>query len=926
MTILKMPLQAIRRNAPAGAVDGGCDDFVNLRFSEGAWRPIGPKKTLYHKPEYSKIHIHRQDDFENWIGWNGLNLHYYDPSDETVLQDLGTLDGSLYDIVAVKNFLVVTHSAGTSIWLFNGETYDAVALDGLEKLFDVELSQDPDNLTEPEFTDWIDFPVTAEDASQEVKDQVMTTAIQSFLGKYYEKLANLSGKGQMYGAVSYVVALRLFDGSYILHTVPRFYRFFHPSFIIQLATFLGIPAQLKFKFGGAAPLAKAKIDASGLNFEGLSKIVSSVDLFFSKAEQIYDISEDTVTEEFYQQLFIDAAAVGTNYVNLNGDQYFPVNTKFKDLIDPVAFYKVASIDLSALEANGDFMEGTMDLDFDDFYSGYAARNTLPVDGYSHHSSTGQANYVYNGRLVLGNTALTLSPSDILPLASTQSRWGNPATLDPIIYAPNNENLMYAPNYEQTYPGKVIITLQTENGIKTIVDDITLPVYREVTYGFVILQGITGYFDARASKIQVLLSDDGGVNFYEIANIGLQKSKYHNYSYAPFSKFFTYTAAGNIIPAYPGEEPRRLDINFEGYPIRFQFTNLGAAVPIPANDATVKNNNGRQVSNVGNPLFFDVANFDEVGNGTIIAFGSNTDPISDSQFGAYPLYTFTSQGIWAAQIGTGSVYILSDVPVNGEVLLSKELKVDLSLGTVYATLDGLKILSGRNPVEISENVEGLPETTFLANDSLQQYFGNAQAAAGLPTLVDGVPFLTYLEGATIGYSKGKDDEEIYVANPDYEYMYMFDLETKAWTKVSTKVYFFINYYPKLYAIGENWTISISDEVPGMVPAYFHTKPLSLGADDVQKKLHRTFLRCRINTSGRYAAFYIFGSDDLLKWEFITGNDRNAGDVANVWNTHTAGSKRFYVFVFASDLYYDPNNHNWIKYIETDFILKWSGKLR
>ena len=51
-----------QRSQPQGTKDGACDEIINFRPKDGAWRPIGPYEVLYDKPDYDLVEIHKQDN------------------------------------------------------------------------------------------------------------------------------------------------------------------------------------------------------------------------------------------------------------------------------------------------------------------------------------------------------------------------------------------------------------------------------------------------------------------------------------------------------------------------------------------------------------------------------------------------------------------------------------------------------------------------------------------------------------------------------------------------------------------------------------------------------------------------------------------------------------------------------------------------
>lgn len=916
-------LKGLQRNFPAGMNDGGCDEFINLRYTKGAFRPIGKKEATYPLADYDKGFIHKQDTFENWIGYNDVSkkIEHYNPTSTLLIQELKTLTGELYDLRSLKNFLLATTSTGLFIWLWSDDTYKEFDIVGLSDNFDVKLERDPGNIAEP---DWTDLTPDASPGGI-YTDEAVQSAIDALLGFYFKKLNGHSDDGQLVGGVSYRIALKLFDGSYILHTVPRFYEVYTYDMLFEQLGFQGVPGGVRMRFGAAGIKATAQISSFGLDIESIRDIVSSIDLFFSRGEQFYEVSEETIDREFFETL-------GGGYPGkqiYNAYEIIGVDPGFKELHDSPAWYKVGSIDIGQIEGESTVKTGDMTLDLKGFYQNYATRRILPIDGFSHHGITGEASYVYNNRLALGNTTQFLAEPDILSLKIPQSRFSLLNALQPLVFdADIVDYIEY--EYDTAYTGRAIVKIKTEDGEKTVVSTFLFGVYQdpgENVKKAVFLQGITGYFDQRATSIQLMISTDSGVTFKTLIERNLVSSIYSNYSYLPNTEFDT---GEEVTPSYPLEDPRRHDVNFAGWQIAFNTGDLPVATEVPTEENTVKNNNGRQVSDVSNPLVFDPQNFQDVSTGTIIAFGSNTDPISDSQFGQYPLYNFTSVGIWASQIGLGEVYIISDVPVNGEVILSKDSKVDISFGTVYATLEGLKIISGKQVIEISETVEGLPDQYFSDNEQLQ-YFLNLPQTVNVQSMVDHVSFKEYLVGSKVGYSKGNDNSEIYVTNSAYDYCYMFDIKNKLWSKLSGKYNGFISNYPELFArritTGEEATANMSVEVKSNVPCYFHTKGLSMSGSEIFKKLHRSFLRGFLNmASGKFAALYLFGSDNLIDWTFVTGNDRNSGAFNNIWITHSNKSYRYYNYVFAAELDFDTTLDSHIKYIEFQEKQKWARKLR
>jgi hypothetical protein len=372
--------------------------------------------------------------------------------------------------------------------------------------------------------------------------------------------------------------------------------------------------------------------------------------------------------------------------------------------------------------------------------------------------------------------------------------------------------------------------------------------------------------------------------------------------------------------------RIVDKNFQSIYIPFIIADLSAS-DIKTEDKTNVDNNRVQIYEVNNQFFFHAKNSQQVSTGTIRAFGTNTEDVSSGQFGQYPIYIFTSKGIWAFEIGTGDVYITNVLPVNGEVIKNNYSKLNLSFGVAYITSEGLRIISGKEVIEISEPVEGMQDQTFSDNLNLQFFLNHAKIVQMLD-YVDKIPFSTYLDGAAIGYNKGTDNNELIVSNPDYDYSYIYDLKHKFWWKMTGQYSVLIPNYPELYAVSEDGSgkvVNFSVEEFGTTQCLLITRAHDFGEGDISKRINRAFVKGLLNTTdNHYAAAYLFGSDNLKTWKFITGNDRNTGQLKDIWITKSLSSCRYFIIVFAAEL--DTSKENYISVIACEYETKMNQKLR
>jgi hypothetical protein len=1000
-------LKGLQRNFPAGMNDGGCDEFINLRFTKGAFRPIGKKKYLYPLPEYNRIWAHKTDVFENWIGFNASTnqIEWYDPNSTDLKQTITTISTELIDIQFLKRYLIVVTATEIAIFLFQ------------DKYTDVS------SFSQPEL-------VLKEQTSGVLTTESATDA-DGLIGKWY-KLINESSEaspGRVTGAFSYRVAYKLYDGTYVLHTTP-----------VVLNTTIGeeqhygivknssgnYTIDINFYHPGIVELA------STYYANVPSDIVTSIVVFASRVETLWDI-ESTITDDVLNGISSgsqkDFSEIGV------------LSDAFKDISDPAGFYQVIEIPLSAAKGA---VTGTITkpdyFNWTNFYSDYATRRLMPFDNNTHSTLTGLAPYIYNDRLILGNaiesfespeikiTDATTSPLDrsfqvqvrlqtsigdiwvVGPWFSAKTQdlgGGNESVLfESILAYPDSrarEMLILindSPIVELYTQYLISNTAKTDTHIPPItlgISDFSEAQTPSGTIGtssammflsatqartIKLLGSLIGtptlntkfdyyvriYDDLFALKESIFLGtiEDGGAGFvsvnknlslaigdsFEVVALTSNSSDQITYnSWAlqitetvisgsnPNKVLETYILNESNLSNYAYHENPDFDkdytlpnVNWRDIKLEFVIASLTSASSAQNNriSGVLNDSNAYAPSEVQNPYIFPLDSRGQVGTGSIIDFGTNTEPISEGQFGQYPLYTFTSEGIWALTIGLSDVFITSEAPLSREVLIRRGAKTDISFGIVYATLEGLKMISGKEVIELSETSEGLPDQYFSDNEQLQ-YFLNLPQTVNVSGIVDKIPFNEYLANAVIGYNKAFDTNEIYVANPDYDYVWMFNLKHKMWAKVSGKYTGFINFYPELYGMratsGDEAIVNISSEIKSNVPCYFHTKALSMSGNEIFKKLHRSFLRGFLNmASGKYSSLYLFGSDNLIDWTFITGNDRNSGSFNNIWITHSNKSYRYYNYVFAAEIDFDPVLDSHIKYIEFQEKQKWARKLR
>jgi hypothetical protein len=273
------------------------------------------------------------------------------------------------------------------------------------------------------------------------------------------------------------------------------------------------------------------------------------------------------------------------------------------------------------------------------------------------------------------------------------------------------------------------------------------------------------------------------------------------------------------------------------------------------------------SEVNNPFYFPASGIVTVGTGNIISIAAAVLPISEGQFGQYPLYAFTEHGVWAvASSDTGT--FSSSSPVTRDVVLSTDAICQLDQTIVFASARGIMELAGgatrciSDSLNIKDITEDTDDETLL---SALPYIEQVLAKDGL-TLEDmkQVPLRTYLDGCKLTYDY--QDQRIIVFNPGYKYAYVYNLKTKTWSQAQCTLAGTLNAYPASYAIDtDNNIVDLSDSDDTESKVLLVTRPLKLEAPDVLKTLYACVQRGMYPRDAIASALY--GSRDLLSWQLV-----------------------------------------------------------
>jgi hypothetical protein len=179
--------------------------------------------------------------------------------------------------------------------------------------------------------------------------------------------------------------------------------------------------------------------------------------------------------------------------------------------------------------------------------------------------------------------------------------------------------------------------------------------------------------------------------------------------------------------------------FEGYPTKVTDTTKdavfdGAKIMTPI----VAIANKIYTSEVDNPFFFPVNGINTIAAQEIYGICSAAKALSEGQFGQFPLYVFTDEGVWAMEVKADGGYSAKQ-PIIRDVCLSTRSIAQMDSAVAFASQRGIMILEGSQAICISDaiksnhpfDIEILPYLTNVST-SLPMYLAIIKAAS-LPDL-------------------------------------------------------------------------------------------------------------------------------------------------------------------------------------------------
>lgn len=274
------------------------------------------------------------------------------------------------------------------------------------------------------------------------------------------------------------------------------------------------------------------------------------------------------------------------------------------------------------------------------------------------------------------------------------------------------------------------------------------------------------------------------------------------------------------------------------------------------------------SEVNNPFYFPLGGINTVGTGKIIGICSAVKALSQGQFGDFPLYAFTTEGVWALELSSTGTYSARQ-PVTRDVCINADSITQLDSSVIFATDRGIMLIEGSQTVCLTDILMG---DSFLPAASLPD-IDKVAALAGF-TLADisHMPFIDFIKASRSIYDYTHQRIIFYYPdNTACTYAYAYSLKSKEWGMMQSAVAYDVNSYPDaIAALSDGSIVNFSLADGDCYNNLLVSRPFKLDTPDILKTIDTVIQRGFFRRG--HVKCVLYASRDLINW-FVVRTSSN-----------------------------------------------------
>lgn len=912
--------------------DGQTALLHNLVHEYGEVRPMHKPKVVMQVPiGFRFLYVHSGSGYKHYIFQSQAtdehgqilegfyNYCYCDAADESLnMVEFAQVKAEVSHVDSVGNTLLIFTEDSINYYLWKNTAYkplgDALpeigmrfGLLGEPILYSKECSEADGMFVH------FDYEVWPRDRNHIYKREHLTAYTTTMLAPV-SKLINehVTGKGKFCFPFLVRYALRLYDGTLVHHSAP---------ILMMPSTYHAIMPFLRKSSYKGDKLTDCRVDAftvrAALTFlmednitkafkEKWGDIVKSVDIFVSAPLYTYDAGgivdtikfpnikdSDYAKGDYVGRLSANALMWGrpSSVSHIQGEDYTKYHSAFnfidlfnaycwpafiandsgqynevdtielpavtdedmrKKLTDCSSFYLLKSISLNELiNASEQSRKGeavTIKVK-DDYLQSLVNREVMTDDYLTHEKIAAERSYVYNSRLNLAGVTRQLY--DGYPIRQAFCRYDGRV---PVKYSGTVIKFGDLPNSSVAKP--TAFTISVEEGGREI------KLYKE---------GICNIYNSIYNRVPTLLFCP-----YTSANNAIWWS----------------TTDGNLKPLMALEMKMHDFLNLSYASLYSDPFNLPSTSDLPQDkgneDKKVKASSSIYTSAVNNPFYFPSIGVNDVGIGEVVGIASAVAAMSQGQFGQFPLYAFTSNGVWALSVGNDGSYQTA-TPVTRDVCRNPNAIISLDRSVLFPTKRGIMMISGSQSTCITEVLHDNP-ASLLSHDVVKK-MSRAEGVEPTTEIPDS-GFLSYLDNAGMVYDYTR--QRVIVFNQDKMYAYVLSLTSKMWSTIRSEYKYSVNSYPDGLAITQEGieaqlvNVCEDGEAQGGVIV---TRPMKLNNAHALGTITDIMVRGNLNKA--HASVALLGTRDYTNYLYVGSGTR--GRIARL---HGSPYKAFVAVVMAN----------------------------
>ena len=849
--------------------DGDLAAAINVVPEDGTLKPVLPPSDVLELASGDVVkYIHETSNFKHYIilNVNGQLSWLGENSDiQTTLRSFPS--SGIYQVTSIGNTLIVLASDGMHYFLWKGDTDGYLYLGTEIPECPLSFGLQGEMKRTDEFE--ISFDSIGEDSLwNEFSDSNKSRITSQVLAKVNKFIAdNSTNKGKFIYPFLLRYAYRLYDGSLTKHSAP----------ILMIASSDLAPQVFYTHITGKGSYTNAKLQVVGMlhtldyavaneyqlsNLLKWKDIVSSVDVFISKPIYTYDQNGECTrfkrvddSDCYCVCKHTNQAASTTTYPlryqkhdfrKLYAFTYNPSTFSYptgrlmiparsvddvkNDIKDCSQFYFLESIKVEQLSTTRTAI--TVE---EDYLQSLVTREVMTDDYDSHDKIIPQYSFAYNSRLNIANLKKELFKGHSAACLFNYSNG-------------------YVHNWGDVGPTGMDFTLGVSVYVFIKQDGKDIVVQCEgasIGYNAPIL--FFYYPNTNAYKAIIVRSLYVSYDCYEVP---LDK---HNFLNGAF-----YFAGWNDLgekeetSIYPTESSRE--------------------------DRTIDIVNKIYTSEVNNPFVFPLLGINTVGTGKIQGICAAAKALSEGQFGQFPLYAFTSEGIWALEVSSTGTYSAKQ-PITRDVCINANSITQIDTAVLFATNRGIMLISGSQAQCITDSINA-PKLFSVAD--LPKYEGLISVFNGkandreqlVASDITFLPFLDFLASCRMIYDY--THQHIIVYNPDVRYAYVYSLKSHEWGMMLSDIDDNVNSYPEALAMSTKEKVIVNEEgvetkstIPVLVDfttpsadsatTLIITRPFKLDDPNMFKTIDTIIQRGFFKRENIRQVLY--GSNDFYNWHIV-----------------------------------------------------------